>query len=113
MPNHYRNGRNREWKVRDALIDAGYTVLRTAGSKGALDLLAIKPGQWLFVQVKTTTAPGPASWNALYDLALMADAVPVLATCPPRQPITYHRLTARKEGRGRAPMVPFLIDLAD
>lgn len=110
MTNQYGAGRAREYKVRDLLIAEGYDVVRSAGSKGAIDLVAIKAGQILFVQVKTTTPPGPASWNKLYDLASHVGAVPVLATCAPRMPIRLEVLTARKEKAGRSPLAPFIID---
>lgn len=106
----YSDGRRREYKVRDLLAEAGYDIVRSAGSKGAIDLVAIKTGQILFVQVKTTTPPGPTSWNKLYDLAVCVGAVPVLATCGLRQPIKLEVLTARKEKAGRSPLAPFVID---
>lgn len=115
--NHYAQGKRLEDKVRDLLRAAGYVVLRTAGSKGACDLIAVKPGQVLLVQVKRTSAPGPADWNALYDLAEMAAAVPVLATCSPRKPVRYERLTGRKiPGSPVASfrlLEPFTIDFAE
>lgn len=108
---HYRDGRRDEYKARDDLIANGYSLIRSAGSKGAVDLIAVKPGEVLFVQVKRTTAPGPAAWNKLWDLAAMAGAVPILATTPLRRPIAYQRLTARKDKPGApAPLEPFLLD---
>lgn len=93
----YRQGRDLEWKVRDLLVTAGYRVLRMAGSKGAADLVAIKVGQILWVQVKRTTVPGPEAWNALLDLAEMTPGgVAVLATCNPRKPVRFERMTGRK-----------------
>lgn len=109
---HYRAGRDLEHEVRHQLEGDGYSVIRSAGSKGAVDLIAIKVGQVLFVQVKRTTAPGPAAWNLLFDLAEMASAIPVLATARPK-PITYARITARKTAVQRpasALTVPFHTD---
>jgi Holliday junction resolvase len=100
-------GRRFEWKVRDALRADGYTVIRSAGSKGAVDLIAFKAGtrkalpfdigwtQMLFVQAKRTngTIP-PAEREALRDYAKKAHAIPIVAYQPkPRQPIAYRRLT--------------------
>ena len=59
----YEAGRRFEWKVRDRLRAAGFTVLRTAGSKGPVDLIAVRertmvlgveetPGEIRFVQCK-------------------------------------------------------------
>jgi Holliday junction resolvase len=106
-------GRRFEWKVRDALRADGYTVIRSAGSKGAVDLVAFKeipdgPNTYrfawdaststthmLFVQAKRTngTIP-PAERTELIRYAHIARAVPLVAYQPkPRQPIAYRRLT--------------------
>ena len=50
------SGRRREHNVRDHLTANGYLVIRAAGSKGAVDLVAFKPGETLFVQVKPADA---------------------------------------------------------
>ncbi|MEM4323916.1 MAG: restriction endonuclease [Candidatus Nitrosocaldaceae archaeon] len=43
MPNaNYLKGRNFEYKVKKYLEQQGYVVLRTAGSHGIYDLIAIK-----------------------------------------------------------------------
>ena len=43
MPNkNYISGRNFEYKVRDYLTSKGYLVIRSAGSKGVADLVAIR-----------------------------------------------------------------------
>lgn len=108
----YARGRRYEWQVRDHLVSEGYAaVLRTAGSKGAVDLIAFKPGELLLVQVKGNGVLGPTKWNELYDLAQMVDGVPVLAErLPGKTAITYYRLTARKDRRGRQPYEIFLTD---
>lgn len=105
------SGRAKEWKVRAHLESEGYICARMAGSKGALDLLAIKQGELLFVQVKSGAQMlGPLAWNRLYDLAAMVSAVPVLADVQLRKPIAYWRLVARKDRPGRQPYEPFLLD---
>jgi hypothetical protein len=99
-------GRRFEWKVRDALRADGYTVIRSAGSKGAVDLVAFKVGgrdrsftspapQLLFVQAKRTNGTIPPAERAeLLRYAHIARAIPVVAYQPkPRQPIAYRRLT--------------------
>jgi len=109
----YRQGRDREYTVRDDLTANGYgTVLRTAGSRGPVDLIAIKPGQLLLVQVKRSGILPPAAWNALVDLAAMCGpaAVPVMAERPLRMPLRYWRLVARKDRPGPQPMAPFPLD---
>jgi Holliday junction resolvase hjc len=76
---HYNAGRTFEWKVRDALREDGYEVLRSAGSKTKIDLVAVKPGQLVFVQCKVNGLCAPAERSKLRDLAGMVDALPVVA----------------------------------
>ncbi len=107
---NYHRGRDLEHRVRTHLRDEGYEVLRTAGSKSKVDLVAIKTGQILFVQCKRSGSLPPAEWNALWDLAAMAGAVPVLAEQLTRGR-KYWRLTARKDQPGRRqPMVELALD---
>ncbi|GAA1431702.1 hypothetical protein GCM10009601_51210 [Streptomyces thermospinosisporus] len=107
---NYLRGRDLEHRVRAHLRDEGYEVLRTAGSKSKVDLVAIKAGQILFVQCKRSGALPPAEWNALWDLAVMAGAVPVLAEQLPRGR-RYWRLTGRKDRPGaRQPYEEIVLD---
>jgi Holliday junction resolvase len=109
---NYHRGRALEHRVREHLREQGYEVLRTAGSKSKVDLVALKPGQTLFVQCKRSGALPPAEWNALWDLAQMVGAVPVLAEQLTRGR-RYWQLTARKDQPGRRqPMTEFVLDTA-
>lgn len=64
----------------------GYTCIRSAASKGAVDIVAVGP-DWetcdyglLFVQCKLSNPQiSPAERTTLNDLALRAGAVPVVA----------------------------------
>ena len=100
---HYDNGRQFEYKVRNALIADGYEVIRAAGSKGKVDLVAFK--QWptmdtwrrwhmLFVQCKRRDGNiGVDDRAELLRLARIANAHPLVAHRPiPRRPIQYRRL---------------------
>lgn len=107
-PNHYRNGRAFEIRIRDNLTENGYAVIRAAGSKGKIDLFAAKPGQRLAIQCKKTGLLSTAEWNQLCDLAVIYDAIPILAVGGRGN--RYWHLTARKTVRGQRPMVPFLLD---
>lgn len=80
-----------ERKVAADLTDNGYLVIRAAGSHGAADLVAVKPGQVLFVQVKLGGAGAcpPAEWDVFYRLAVSVAALPILAYRPGRQGIAY------------------------
>ena len=51
MPNkNYQRGRRFEWEVKKDLEKQGYAVMRTAGSHGAYDLIAIYDGTSLYVR---------------------------------------------------------------
>lgn len=64
MPNkNYVNGRAKEYRVKKQWEKAGYTVLRTAGSHGFADLIAVKDKDGLrgkevvFIQCKPSYLP--------------------------------------------------------
>jgi Holliday junction resolvase len=110
VTSNYEKGRALEHRVRAHLREEGYEVLRTAGSKSKVDLVAIKTGQILFVQCKRSGALPPAEWNALWDLAAMVGAVPVLAEQLPRGR-RYWQLTGRKDQPGkRQPYTEIVLD---
>lgn len=50
----YARGRQIEWKARDELARAGYLVIRAAGSKSPVDLVAIGAGDVRLIQCKRT-----------------------------------------------------------
>jgi Holliday junction resolvase len=94
MTNHYRNGRQNEYLVRDHLISLGYETVRAAGSKGKADIVALRPGEVLLVQVKASNPQiSPAERTALVSMAVAAGAQPIVAHKPFRQPIVYRTLT--------------------
>lgn len=94
--NIYAQGKRLEYKVQNELRELGFVTMRAAGSKGAVDIMAVRPGELLFVQVKRHTPPGPAPWNLLYDMAEWCGAVPLLATCLPYREIVWERIVFRK-----------------
>lgn len=104
-----------EHQVLKHLRANGYFAMRSPASKSPIDLVAIKPGQVLFVQCKLGGWLAPDGWNALIGTSESAGALPILATKPGRGRIAYARLTARKTGAlgVRQPMVDFAIDLAE
>ena len=51
----YRRGRRFEYKVGKWLIKLGYYVIRSAGSKGLFDLVAVKGNNVLFIQCTLNT----------------------------------------------------------
>lgn len=52
MNKNYNNGRAKEYRLKKKFQKEGYVVLRTAGSHGFADLIAIKDSTVLFIQVK-------------------------------------------------------------
>jgi hypothetical protein len=68
-----------------------FLVARSAGSKGAADLVMVHPEHGLaLVQVGTAgKALGPADRERLCDLADLCSALPILARVVPRQGIEY------------------------
>lgn len=91
--NTTRQGANFELAVMHFLEEHGYTCLRSSGSRGAVDVVAVGPAptEWerkaygagphlLFVQCKITNPViPPAERMAIQDLALRAGAVPLVA----------------------------------
>jgi hypothetical protein len=99
---HYRNGRDREYKVRDHLTDHGWhLVVRASSSKGAADLVMAHPDHgFALVQVGSRTKTlGPDARARLCDLADMGGALALLAVVVPRAPIAYWQVN-RSTPRG-------------
>jgi len=94
-----------ERKVAERLTADGYLVIRAAGSHGAADLVAVKTGQVLFVQVKLggAGACAPAEWNEFFRLATSVGALPVLAYRPGRQGVAYWLVTGPKDRPTKVP----------
>lgn len=93
----YTDGRAVEYRAMSELDAAGYLTLRTAGSHGVADIVAIGHGQILMVNVKRTTPPGPAERGSLLGVVLAlanATPIPLIAMKPRGQShCTYRRLT--------------------
>lgn len=90
--NTTRQGANFELKVMHDLEEHGYTCLRSSGSRGAVDVVAVTPvGGWvdkymrdscglLFIQCKITNPViPPYERNAIQELATRGGAVPLVA----------------------------------
>lgn len=107
MPNrNYEAGRRLEYDVRRHLVSEGYVVMRSAGSKGAIDVIAFKPDQVLFVQAKRNGVCPPAERVELLRVAglLPGVGVPVVASRPG---VTYRRLV----GPGPKQWMPWSTDI--
>lgn len=88
----YARGRDVEYRTQDYLRANGYDTMRAASSKGIADVIGVKPGQVVLVNVKRTTMPGPAERAELLRVAaLLPGLVPVVAIGLPR--LHFWRLT--------------------
>lgn len=75
----YSDGYRFECMTRDALKDDGYEVIRSAGSKGKVDLIGLKSQQLLFVQCKLNGLCPPAERRAVIRLSGLVNALPLVA----------------------------------
>jgi len=91
-----RLGRDREYRVRDHMIAAGWTcVMRAAASKGAGDLLMGHPlhGAALVQVGSGSKVLSPADRDRFTTACDLISALPILAVVVPRQPIAYWHVT--------------------
>lgn len=91
MVNTAEQGARVERQVRILLEGCGYDCIRSAASKGAVDIVAVAPFRWLglaqqlgcrllFIQCKLSNPNiGPAERLRLTGLALRAGALPIVA----------------------------------
>lgn len=92
-----------EHVVMDHLRDRGWCVIRSAGSHGAADVVAVRPGTVLLVQAKVRLSLlGSREWSELYQLAERAGAIPLVAHRPTARTLAFHRLMGPRALRVRA-----------
>lgn len=102
----YKKGRNFEYRVKAKFQKAGYYCIRSAGSKGAADLIAYGNGKVLFIQCKLGKYASTTEWNELYKLCKELGVIPIWAYSENRK--TYiMEMTSEKNKRGLMPMVEF------
>ena len=92
----YRYGREKEYRVRDAMIADGWTwIMRASSSKGAADLLMAHPEHGAaLVQVGSASKTlGPAARERLCHAAELCGALALLAVVIPRDGISYFEVT--------------------
>lgn len=75
----YPAGKRFEYRARDVLRKRGYWVLRSPGSRGPVDLVAIKKGEVLLVQCKLNGQISNRDKDILSELAESIGAKAVLA----------------------------------
>jgi hypothetical protein len=83
MPNvRYNSGRYYEYKTMTWLKERGYQCIRSAGSKGPIDVVGYNEEMILFVQVKKSSKPrGPTrqEWEKLSRVSV-----------PPNVSVNFH-----------------------
>lgn len=92
MTNQYRRGRVRELLTRRTLEEADYFVIRSHLSRGPADLVALKPGVVLLVQVRTGIhGLAPVERYALWMAAQKAGGLAILVnvTGRPMRPVFW------------------------
>lgn len=80
MGSQYRRGADFERALKKYLESKGMFVVRSAGSKGPVDLVAFDGHDRYFIQCKLSGKIGAAAIKALSQLAWDNDAEPVIAT---------------------------------
>ena len=81
MNNNYRRGYNFELRVKRSLEKRGYFVVRSSGSHGPADLLAVsKDGKVIAVQCKLDGYLPPKEFRKLLVLAARYPVTPYLAS---------------------------------
>ena len=112
--NNKRRGSDFERRVKKELEKHGYLVIKSGGSLGAFDLVAIKLGMRpLGVQCKVRhPLISSDEWNELFEQSLEYDMIPILAYRDQKAPygLFICELTSRRTKRSRHwPMNDFLL----
>jgi Holliday junction resolvase len=94
------------------LQERGFYCVRSAGSKGAVDILALARGQVLLVQAKVSGKFPPAERTELVRLADTLDAVPVLVDRADARKLTYRRVYAEAKADVFEPTVSEDVQMA-
>lgn len=108
MSSRYSYGAALEYRVRDHLEQEGYYVIRSAGSGGVADLVALDmyvPAPPVMIQVKRVKGTMSVdAWNHLFRTANAVGAIPVLAVEHPTKALVYslQRITAPRKPRRQA-----------
>lgn len=79
MATNYSRGRSFEYQVRNHLLKDGFVCIRSAGSKGSIDLIAGREGVVLAVQCKKNGRIPASERRRLRQDASQFGAIPVLA----------------------------------
>lgn len=79
MPGGYKKGARLEIDVRDILLEDNWVAVRSAGSHGIIDVLAVKQDEKWFIQCRTSGNLSGDERAELVALAKKHNATPILA----------------------------------
>lgn len=79
MPKGYVKGAKFERRVRDHFVRRGFYVIRSAGSKGLFDLIAIRADIVVGIQAKLDGYLAPNLRNAMIEIGRTHNILPVFA----------------------------------
>lgn len=100
---NYSRGASFERMVKADLERHGYFAMRSAGSHGIVDIVAIRHLEPWFVQVKLDGYMSPEERRELADLCANVCATPIMASKKKGGGIQYRRLLANDEWEGVKP----------
>lgn len=108
----YRRGAGFENRVKDDMEDAGYYVVRSAGSQGVADLVALDmllpAARPVMVQCKLDTGTMSVdAWNRFLVVADQCGAVPLLALEDPKPLRNYSFMQVLGQRLPRSPAKPW------
>jgi Holliday junction resolvase len=109
----YDDGYRLECAARNAMRVNGYLVIRSAGSKGAADLVCLKKGEILFVQAKKSAGQmTPGERARLIEMADLVQGFPLAARWAKEgraaRTVAFEKLT----GAGPHDLAPWTPDYA-
>lgn len=101
---NYARGAELERRVVAYFHDRGFPLARrVAGSKGLVDVIAVRTGQLVIVQCKGGGAAlSNGEWNLLWSLGHELGAVPILASTDQRGRMVLWKLTGPRPVRSRS-----------
>ena len=88
----YKRGADLEREIKKLLEACGYYVIRSAGSKGIFDLLAVKSGVCLGIQVKCNVKLKKLEELAMIQAYKRYGIYPILASKTKGEPIVFKDL---------------------
>lgn len=97
-PNRYRAGVTLEKRISKHLRGEGFFAVESRGSHGIADIVAVREGEVLAVQAKTSGTFSTAEWNALLDAGHDYGMTPLLAFRDGRKLVFWELMCIRSRG---------------